>query len=82
MILSVHSIFARISLDLESQVPTKVVILFDKGAAAFALMVGLESDGTEVSRQNRIHGILVFIAPRGLLIRTLASAAAQGLMLN
>jgi zinc transporter 1/2/3 len=82
VILSVHSIIAGISLGLESHVSTTVVILlailFHKGSAAFALMVGLHSGGMSVAQQKKILSLFVFTTPLGLLIGTLASAVVQG----
>ena len=81
-ILSVHSIIAGISLGLETHVSVSVVILlailFHKGSAAFALMVGLHHAGVETTRQKGILGAFVLMTPLGLIAGTVASAALSG----
>ncbi len=82
VVLSIHSIIAGIALGLEPEVAASVLvmlgILFHKGSAAFALMVGARSAGADQARLRLILGIFVLMTPLGILLGTAAANMLQG----
>ena len=82
LILSIHSIIAGLSLGLESQESTAVILAFGivlhKGSEAFALMVSTITASFAANRRNALLGVFAATTPVGILAGMLGASVLTG----
>ena len=82
LVLSVHSVIAGVSLGLERDMAATVVLFIaliaHKGAAAFALGVGLRNSGTEVATHKKLVAFFSSMTPLGCCLGTVFARSATG----